>query len=509
MNRLLKYKYSILILLFAFAVSTGCSERITDTTEQKSELIVSISPGASDDLSQEYTFILTITGPGIVQPIKTSLLFENGLLTGTILVPAGPDRIFIIEAFDETGELIYSGRTVTDVESGVTAQLSIDLHPQVPMIKLSPTYYYEPFGSLLAFKVKVYNMNDLSSIEINIGNHDESPGKYSYYWSPEDIIINPDLAESSFLEWWTSPLVPVSANFRITNRYTNSIVDESGYRELATVYYRTYFNEGPPKYLFNPNITAMLGMEGDSLNTENIYCEGAVADLFYYTDHRVGYWKMDWESDSIYVVIDSSPNKLHGTACGTFQNEGAWGNARFFNGTSDFIEVPDDDLLDIDEGITFSFWIYIEEDDPLDTAVIFSKMSLDGPVNYSLLVSGLTSPGNCSFLFSYGESSNPEDCLSYNVQVPDIVRNDWWNVIFSYQFGEPSSAIFVFDATRIDGEWSGGTSRTIPPSSVGPLTFGKQLDTENPLYFKGGLDQVELYNVSFGWDAIRYAFFPR
>ena len=217
---------------------------------------------------------------------------------------------------------------------------------------------------------------------------------------------------------------------------------------------------------------------------------------------------MDWMSEDPDSVLDSSQNKLHGIASGTVRHEGMWGSARGFDGIDDFIEVPDDDLLDIDEGITFSFWINIRENMSLNTAAIFSKMSRGGPINYQFFVS-LTDEANCSFLFSYGESSNLVNCQVYSTTVPNIVGTGWRNVIFSYQFGDPSSAIFVFDLERIEGKWLVGTGRISPPLSDGPLTFGKQLDPEYPLYFKGDLDEVQLYDISLGWEAIRYAFFPR
>ncbi len=500
-----KSRNAILILLVLAVISAGCSEKITDTTGQEAELKIKASPGASVNLRQVARFTLTVTGPGLVRPIVTPLLFENGYLTGTVLVPAGPGRSFLIEAFDETGRVIYSGRTVTDVTPDVTVELNIDLYPRIPMIKLSPSYYFEPFGSLLAFRLKVYNMVDLRGIRIKIDNQSEILGRGFY---ADSVVVNPEIAGVTSLNWWVNEM-DYSTTIYMAHRYTgSSILDESGYRELATVYFGTYYPYGGPSsdvYSFTPAIIDMVDLEGDTLSGKDIYSETSTAELFHHSEHQVAFWDMDWTSEDPDSVIDTSTNRLHGMASGTSWDEGIFGGARVFDGVDDFIRIPDNPLLDLSDGITISFWINIRDYGEEDSACIISKMASDAPINYQFLVSGLAGGKMTSFLFGYGKSPYQ----IYYVEVPGIIDAGWRNVIFSYQFGDPSSAIFVLDLERREGEWFEDTGRIPPPASDGPLMFGKRLDSDNPFYFRGGLDEVELYDVSFDWEAIRYVFFPR
>jgi hypothetical protein len=516
MNMIGKSKSAIYILLIILALFACCSEKITYPTGEESELSITVSPGASVNLGQVSRFTLTITGPGIIEPIKTSLVFQNGVLITTepVRVQAGPDRVFLIQAFDETGNLIYSGRTVTDIEPDKTVELKIDLHPVIPMIKLSPLYYFDPFGSLLAFKVKVYSMPALQRIRIKIDNICEAMENHFY---ADSVVLNPAIVDTATLSWWNTEIDP-AVMVDISCRYPqSSIIDESGYRELATVYYQTYYPTGSPSiqiYQFSPQIIAMVDLEGDTLSGEDIYGEEATAELFDARIHRVGYWKMDWESEDEDSVRDYSGNHLHGIASGTTWDEGIWGSARVFDGIDDYIQVPDHALLDLDEGITVSFWANILDYGKEDTAsTIISKMSRNGPINYQCLLSGLAGEESYSFFFGYGELPYQ----AYYVDVSDTSNAQWRNIIFSYQFGDPSSAILVLHWSdfsgdhweRIEGKWFEGAGYEQPPLSDGPLTFGKQLNTEYPFHFDGGLDEVELYDVSMGWEAIHYVFSQR
>ncbi|MFO7914561.1 MAG: LamG-like jellyroll fold domain-containing protein [Candidatus Krumholzibacteriales bacterium] len=510
MNKRYREIIAALSIMVVLALCAGCSERITETTGGEAELRISAAGGAGAELSRASSFTLTITGPGIINPIKTDLIYENGLLIGTVTVPAGPKRVFLIEGFDEAGALIYSGRTVADVNPDEVTSLSIDIEPRIPMVKLSPSYYFEPYGSYLQYRVRVHNMAQLRSIAIQIDNYSEKYGtQYGFY--ANDVVINPMISDFASLTWYNLE-APPGVVLNVSHRYAgNSIIDPSGYRELATVVIRTYTPYLGPTLLnaiFEPQVISMVGIEGDTLD-QAIYSENSNAFLFEPTEQRSGYWKMDWDGQYPNIVLDSSGNNLDGSAAGTTWDEGMWGSARTFDGNDDFITIPDNPLLDLDEGLTVSFWIKAVPYANEDTGAVISKMSGDGPINYQILFSwlpGAVEQGNCRFIFRYG---NPP-YQYYSAEVPDIANNEWRHVIFSYDFGKPSSAILVIDYSRIiSGSWlddSGGAEATV---NDGQLLFGKQDNTDQPYYLAGGLDEFELYSQSFGWQALQYIFFPR
>jgi len=87
----------------------------------------------------------------------------------------------------------------------------------------------------------------------------------------------------------------------------------------------------------------------------------------------VGHWKLDEGSGTI--AYDSSSNENHGTLHGPIwrPSDGQIGGALEFDGTDDYVEVPDDKSFDITKEITVTAWI-----NPVDVAdwrTIISKFA--------------------------------------------------------------------------------------------------------------------------------------
>jgi len=59
-------------------------------------------------------------------------------------------------------------------------------------------------------------------------------------------------------------------------------------------------------------------------------------------------------------VLDSSQYGNHGTIYGATWTDGKFGKALYFDGEDDYVEIPDDDSLDVGEGnFTLSLWIKV------------------------------------------------------------------------------------------------------------------------------------------------------
>ena len=76
----------------------------------------------------------------------------------------------------------------------------------------------------------------------------------------------------------------------------------------------------------------------------------------------MGYWNFDEGSGTI--ANDLSGNNNDGTiydgatAGATWESSGKYGGALSFDGTNDYVFVPDDDSLDLSSGMTIAAWIY-------------------------------------------------------------------------------------------------------------------------------------------------------
>ncbi len=285
-----RYKSLLLLpVLLLPLILAACSEKITETPGPGTELRINASPGGLSDLGRYSGFLLTVTGPGIYPPIQEPLLLENQRLTGSVTVPAGPERLFRIETFDETGRIIYAGQTVADVEAGATLTLTIDLYPQVPMIKVVPPRQEVNVGGIFSLTIKIYNMPNLSSIGFVFYKEANQ-----YCVGPQqNIALNPDIANFTQLVWtyYNEPGAGDNSLY-IEVSHLNSgdcFVDESGYAELLTIDYRVDWGCSYPTDTldFYPRVTYTKGTDGNPLPLEKIYEEKAVVEVYYYRAYRI------------------------------------------------------------------------------------------------------------------------------------------------------------------------------------------------------------------------------
>jgi hypothetical protein len=499
-----------LALLFVIAVAASCSEKITSVADQKMDVEIRTSIETSGRAAQALRFTLTVTGPGILDPIVAKLTLSDGLLVGSISVPAGPDRVFRIDVYDDTGALIYSGQTITDVVGGSELKLDIQLTPQVPMITATPVFVKTLQGDLLAVTISVYHLPDVASLGVSLTSH-RSVGNTYIVTDSRNVQIDPQLNKVA------ASNVSFDANYVMTidltlRNPTSSMVDENGYTKIAVVYYQTNTYEVSPYETasFTPAMDYMVDKSSHQLPVSGIRAENAVAQLYDYWYSRIASWDMGYGAISS-VIYDGSGNGLNGTATGTSALDGPFGGlARRFNGSGDFVTVPDNALLDLQEEITISMWVYL----PVGAAVpnpmssLVCKRNANGAINYQLLLDDpSTTDGVKSIVFRYGTAPYH----TYEVDnLPDNRTAGWFHIVFSYRFGEPSSAMLVLGQgctiTEMPGAWVTGSGEAPPPNTGGPLFMGKD-NTTSTNYFAGGLYDVELFDIAWTWGVAWYNLF--
>lgn len=75
--------------------------------------------------------VVKVTGPEIEGTLTYELPYdaENHQATGTLPVPNGIDRVFIVEALDAEGKVLYTGQTLADVDPVQNDPLTLELWP--------------------------------------------------------------------------------------------------------------------------------------------------------------------------------------------------------------------------------------------------------------------------------------------------------------------------------------------------------------------------------------------
>jgi hypothetical protein len=208
----------------------------------------------------------------------------------------------------------------------------------------------------------------------------------------------------------------------------------------------------------------------------------------------IAFWPMDETSGS--MIADASGHNLNGTAAGTTIITGQVGNARSLNGSSDYIEVPDNNLIDITDEITIMLWAKFDPTD--DEGFLISKRLYSDAaceINYGIKYG--FSGGNHYLAFQYGTGCATGNSYALT-NLTGMADGAWHHLAVSLRFGDPSSARWMIDGTAWAGTWTkwngapgGGTD--IPPTNSNTLEMGRQLSS-SPGYAKCSMDQVRLYH---------------
>ena len=470
-----------LIFLMTIMLFIGsCSEKGTATQPgQQLQIKIDTSRMGLASMEQLEYFILTVTGPGISTPIEGVMVLFEGYLVGEIIVPPGVDRLFALRAFDIDGRLIYYGETTADVGTDSDVIININLYPQVQMVKLTPRFMQIPQGSDFGLDVKIYNINHLNTVTVNIVYNNE---RLTF----ERAELDTSLTNLAWLEY--TPLGMPGFAFMVgSSNEVGSIVDDSGYVTLATVYFKSYAYE--PEIVVEDFIIDYVALTNTSFETipaDSVYFDGSQVEIYRPSFSTVAYWSMD--DDMLQnIVYDSSPNKLNGTAFGTYLETGYHGNARVFDGFSDYVEVPDNDLLDIDAEITVSMYVFFNVDQ--SGGVLFSKRVPDGDINYQIRMQSSFTSANDILMFEYGTPPG------HIYQTTGILRdNAYHHLAISFKYGDPSSALWMIDGQVRPGVWTTGNGTAATTVNTYPLQMGRQLSGETNDYFMGALDEISLSN---------------
>lgn len=188
--------------------------------------------------------------------------------------------------------------------------------------------------------------------------------------------------------------------------------------------------------------------------------------------------------------LDVSGNNLHGINNGVIITQDRFNNqnsAYRFNGSSDYIEVPNDSSIKPDFPFTVSIWFKINE---------FSTTS------YRLYSSDLTTNSYSGFWLSCGNDGslsagygNGLNGLSPSNRVTkkmlyQVSKDIWYN--YTVVFNELNDIDLYLNCNEEVGTYSGGSSSMVNNGSPGQIGHGHTTTS----YFNGIIDDIRIYNKS-------------
>jgi len=192
---------------------------------------------------------------------------------------------------------------------------------------------------------------------------------------------------------------------------------------------------------------------------------------------------------------DETGNGNDGTVYGATLTTDRFGNADsayYFDGSNDWIEVADDDSLDLIE-FTVSAWYRVETGSSESRNMILIKggRSTDGngsDLNYNLTtIESLDTLDTWLIRGGFEESDGTDHAVLTDYNYDSEI---WYFVAITYD----SQKVNLY----IDGDFYGSTPTTaMPNNNVYPLLIGRSTDPvypSNKYWFKGVLDEVRIYN---------------
>jgi hypothetical protein len=278
-KRQIRYLLPGLVIGFIIIIIFGCAEKIIDNGRGGQEVQVVLKWTSNGEMSTSRPTFLTVTAPDIPAPIIDTLIDDGNFISGTLLVPAGRDRKFLLEVIvpypgNEAAQVvIYRGETTTDIIPGTINKVDIVLYPSAPMLKLTPRFTRTILGQTNALDIKVYQMDNLGSININLNV--DPPNTYF-----DSIVRGPGFfGDSDFTSWYDGAVAGLSISR--PNQPDLPIVDHNGYATLATAYIRSLAIDSGKIIDTNwiyVNGYNIIRTTGDTIT--RFYTEGATVEIY-------------------------------------------------------------------------------------------------------------------------------------------------------------------------------------------------------------------------------------
>jgi hypothetical protein len=253
--------------------------------------------------------------------------------------------------------------------------------------------------------------------------------------------------------------------------------------------------------------------------TPTVYYDGKIDDVRLYNkplsaeevldlytlnndENLVGHWKFD-ENGGI-IAYDSSGNDFHADVIGEpVWVEGMRGNALYFDGTNDYVEMPQDAVEyigDLEKG-TIAFWLNFENILQNQDIIPLFYIGIDNEYDEDDL-----------FIIEIGHGTiqNTRLYVTWIIdqQIPvlcydtafNLEENKWYH--FAVSVGPDGNTGFLNGEELIDRHYNFGDSTDdlflddIPVKEMLSVAYGKTNDMIDPYfrYFKGYMDDIRIYN---------------
>ena len=203
----------------------------------------------------------------------------------------------------------------------------------------------------------------------------------------------------------------------------------------------------------------------------------------------------------------------NGTAIGTAVVDGKFGKARYFNGQTDYIVVPDNPSLRNFSQLTIEAWVYPSGFDlncwAVDEAIVEKGFTIDGRLHGYTLHMARNQDGSCAGASSFNaiqfnlgfEDEGRIAVSSSNWHVP----NNWYYVVGTYDGN--NTRIYVNGVLEgVSDSVSGIVANTTAPLYINHHTwgFGGSGNQQSSQRMQGLIDEIRISKVARSAEEISY-----
>jgi hypothetical protein len=207
--------------------------------------------------------------------------------------------------------------------------------------------------------------------------------------------------------------------------------------------------------------------------------------------NTVGLWHLEEQTGSGAYIKDSSGYGNNGTPTGTTFVQGKIGKARSFNESTDYIQVADNNNLDLTTALTIDAWVKVNSLPPSGNPSIVTKAAASGARSYALI---LNSTGN----FVLGLTSDGTT-MTYLTSSTSLSAGVWYYLAATWDGS--TAKLYLNGVEDKSGSFSGTLFNSTAPACIGDDCAGPFSD---PL--TGVIDEVRISNTARSADQIRQAY---
>ncbi len=201
----------------------------------------------------------------------------------------------------------------------------------------------------------------------------------------------------------------------------------------------------------------------------------------------VGYWKFDDLSGS--TAQDSTSNNLDGTVTGaTWQTADACkvGSCLMFDGTGDYVQVADNNLLDITSELSMSAWINVSKFDGTNGNGIMSKHSSAADTGYAFAISATN-----KLYIQFGDGGGSWPYATAISTGQSLTTSTWYHVAVT----RSGTLVKFYINGKLDSQVTVGAN-DIATNAIN-LWVGRDVNTGNDTgAFIGVIDEPKIYNYA-------------